>query len=114
MTPAMQERGVVIVGAGPAGISAALSLRDLGIRSELVDQADQVAASWRGRYDRLRLNTGRQFSHLPGRRYVKGTPVCPTRDQVVDHFDRHAREEGVTLRLLTRVDRIDRRPRAGG
>ncbi len=66
-----------------------------------------MAASWRSRYDRLKLNTGRQFSHLPGRRYPKGTPVFPTRDQVVEHLDRHAREDGVDLRLYTAVERID-------
>lgn len=103
----MPDRSIVIVGAGPAGISAALSLRDKGIRSLLVDRADVVAASWRGRYDGLRLNTGRQFSHLPGRRYPKGTPVYPTRDQVVAHLDRHAREDGIELLLNTTVDRID-------
>lgn len=103
----MPERAVVIVGAGPAGISAALSLKDKGIRPLLIDRADAVAASWRGRYDRLRLNTGRQFSHLPGRRYPKGTPVYPTRDQVVAHLDRHAREDGIELWLNTTVERID-------
>lgn len=103
----MPER-VVIVGAGPAGISAALSLKDKGIRPLLVDRADAVAASWRGRYDRLRLNTGRQFSHLPGRRYPKGTPVYPTRDQVVAHLDRHAHEDGIELQFNTTVERIDR------
>lgn len=105
----MPYRSVVIVGAGPAGISAALSLKDKGIRPLIVDRADAVAASWRGRYDRLRLNTGRQFSHLPGRRYPKGTPVYPTRDQVVAHLDRHAREDGIELLLNTMVERIDRR-----
>ncbi|OBK65558.1 NAD(P)/FAD-dependent oxidoreductase [Mycobacterium sp. 1165178.9] len=107
----MSER-VVIIGAGPAGISAALSLKDKGVRPLLVDRADAVAASWRGRYDRLRLNTGRQFSHLPGRRYPKGTPVYPTRDQVVEHLDRHAREDGIELHLNTAVERIDQH-RAG-
>ncbi|OCB21461.1 hypothetical protein A5644_17230 [Mycobacterium intracellulare subsp. yongonense] len=72
----MLERTVVIVGAGPAGISAALSLKGKGIRTLLVDRADAVAASWRGRYDRLRLNTGRQFFHLPGRPYPKGLHGC--------------------------------------
>lgn len=105
----MADRGVVIIGAGPAGISAALSLKDNRIRPLLIDRADVVAASWRGRYDRLRLNTGRQFSHLPGRPYPKGTPVFPTRDQVVAHLDRHAREDGIDLRLGTTVERIDRR-----
>lgn len=99
----------MVIGAGPAGISAALSLKDNRIRPLLIDRADAVAASWRGRYDRLRLNTGRQFSHLPGRPYPKGTPLYPTRDQVVAHLDRHAREDGIDLRLNTTVERIDRR-----
>ncbi|WAJ46718.1 NAD(P)/FAD-dependent oxidoreductase [Mycobacterium sp. Aquia_216] len=106
----MGDRGVVIVGSGPAGISAALSLSELGVPSLVVERAGEVAAAWRGRYDRLKLNTGRQFSHLPGRRYPHGTPVYPSRDQVVDHFERHAREEGVELRVNTEVKRIDRLP----
>jgi cation diffusion facilitator CzcD-associated flavoprotein CzcO len=104
----MRDRGVVIIGSGPAGISAALSLRDLGIPSLALERAGEVAAAWRGRYDRLKLNTGRQFSHLPGRRYPKGTPVYPSRDQVVEHFERHARAAGVELRVNTEVKRIDR------
>jgi hypothetical protein len=106
----MRDCGVVIIGAGPAGISTALSLKDRGIRPLLVDRADEVAASWRNRYDRLKLNTGRQFSHLPGRPYPKGTPVFPARDDVVEHLDRHAHEDGIELRLGTTVTRIDRHP----
>ena len=65
----MEEQRVVITGAGPAGVATAVSLRDRGVASVLVDRAGLVAASWRGRYDRLKLNTGKQFSHLPGRPY---------------------------------------------
>jgi cation diffusion facilitator CzcD-associated flavoprotein CzcO len=43
----------------------AISLRDRGVRPLLIERADHVGASWRGRYDRLKLNTGRPFSHLP-------------------------------------------------
>jgi cation diffusion facilitator CzcD-associated flavoprotein CzcO len=98
----------VIIGAGPAGVSAALSLKDRGLRPVLVDRADNVAASWRSRYDRLKLNTGRQFSHLPGRPYPQGTPLFPTRDAVVEHLERHAHEDGIDLLLNTPVRRIDR------
>jgi cation diffusion facilitator CzcD-associated flavoprotein CzcO len=86
----------------------ALSLRDRGLSPLLIERGDHVGASWRGRYDRLKLNTGRPFSHLPNRSYPKGTEMFPTRDDVVAHLDRHARESGIELRLGIEVTRIDR------
>jgi hypothetical protein len=103
------EYQVAVIGAGPAGVLMALSLRDCGLRPLLIDRADEVGSSWRGRYDKLKLNTCKQFSHLPDRPYPKSTPVFPTRDQVVEHLDTHAREAGIELRLNTEVCRIDRR-----
>ena len=80
---------VVVVGAGSAGIASALALGDAGLSPVVVDQADRVASSWRSRYDSLRLNTWRRFSHLPGRPYPKGTPTFPSRVQVIEHIERH-------------------------
>jgi cation diffusion facilitator CzcD-associated flavoprotein CzcO len=104
----MSERHVVIVGAGPAGIATALALKHRGLRPLVLDAADDVGSSWRGRYDRLRLNTCRPFSHLPKRRFPRGTPMFPTRDQLIEHLESHAREDGIDLLLGTRVDRIER------
>ena len=104
----MGEHQVVVVGAGPSGVASALALKDIGLRPLVVDQADTVASSWRGRYDRLRLNTCRPLSHLPDRRFPKGTPMFPSRDEVVAHVERHAREGGIELQLGTHIDRIDR------
>ena len=99
------EVPVVVVGAGSSGLAAALSLRERGVRPLIIERADKVASSWRTRYDQLRLNTGRQFSHLPGRRYPRGTPTFPRRDQVVDHIERHARE--FDIRFNTTLTRIN-------
>jgi cation diffusion facilitator CzcD-associated flavoprotein CzcO len=107
------DHPVVIVGAGVAGIAAAVSLSDLGVRSLVVDRGDRVGASWRSRYDRLRLNTGRNSSHLPKRPYPKGTPTFPTRDDVVAHLERHSGERGIELRLDTPVERVVRRTPTG-
>lgn len=104
----MGEHEVAVVGAGPAGISTAVALKDLGVKPVLIERADAVGASWRSRYDRLKLNTGRQFSHVPGRKYPKGTPTFPSRDEVVEHLERHAREDGIELQLNTPVERIDK------
>jgi cation diffusion facilitator CzcD-associated flavoprotein CzcO len=99
---------IAVIGAGPAGVSVALSLRDRGLSPLLIERGDHVGSSWRGRYDRLKLNTGRPFSHLPNRPYPRGTAMFPTRDDVVAHLDRHAHESGIELRLDTEVTRVDR------
>ncbi len=99
---------VIVIGAGPAGIASALALKDVGLAPLVLDRADQVASTWRSRYDGLRLNTWRRFSHLPDRPFPKGTPTFPTRDQLIEHLARHAGEEGIEFRLSTGVDRIDR------
>ncbi len=104
----MSAPDVAIVGAGPAGIASALALKDRGIRPLVLDQSSTVASSWRGRYDRLRLNTSRPLSHLPGRPFPRGTPLFPSRDEFIAHVERHADEDGIEVRLGTRVARIDR------
>jgi cation diffusion facilitator CzcD-associated flavoprotein CzcO len=104
----MSELQVVVVGAGPSGVASALALKDAGIRALVLDRADSVASSWRSRYDRLRLNTCRPLSHFPERPFLKGTPMFPTRDQLIEYVERHAVEDGIELQLRTEVHRIDR------
>ncbi|NEW37807.1 NAD(P)-binding domain-containing protein [Nocardia cyriacigeorgica] len=104
----MSSYQVAIIGARTSGVSAAVALADRGVEPLVVDRADQVGSSWRNRYDRLRLNTGKQFSHLPNRPYSPGTPTFPTRNQVIDHLERHANEDGIELRLGCTVERLDR------
>ena len=104
----MAEHDVVVIGAGHGGIATALALKDRGVAALVVDAAGQVASSWQARYDRLRLNTSRPTSHLPGRSYSNGTPMFPTRDQVVQHIQGNARDAGLELLLRTRVQRLSR------
>jgi cation diffusion facilitator CzcD-associated flavoprotein CzcO len=104
----MSDSDVLIVGAGPSGVASALALKDVGVRSLVLDRAEQVAAAWRARYDRLRLNTARPLSHLPGRPFAKGTSMFPSRDELIAHIESHAHEEGLRFRLGTRVDEIAR------
>jgi cation diffusion facilitator CzcD-associated flavoprotein CzcO len=102
------EYEVVVIGAGHGGIASALALKDRGVAALVLDESDQVASRWQARYDRLRLNSARPTSHLPGRPYPKGTPMFPTRDQVVEHIQGHARDARLELLLETRVQRLSR------
>jgi cation diffusion facilitator CzcD-associated flavoprotein CzcO len=103
----MRTGGTVVIGAGPAGLAAAAELRRRGVPALVLERADVVGASWHGRYDRLRLNTSRWFSKLPGGSYASGTGVFPTRDEVVGYLEDYARDNALDVRLRTHVDRID-------
>jgi putative flavoprotein involved in K+ transport len=108
----MRTGGTVVIGAGPAGLASAAELGRRGVPAVLLERGDGIASSWRGRYDRLRLNTSRWFSKLPGRSYAPGTGVFPTPDEVVSYLEDYARDNALDVRLRTHVERID--PDGGG
>jgi cation diffusion facilitator CzcD-associated flavoprotein CzcO len=102
----------VVIGAGPAGLATAVQLRRSGVPVTVIERAGAVGASWRGRYDRLRLNSSRPFSKLPGARYPAGTPMFPSRDEVVAYLEAYARDNELEIRFRTRVERLE--PHGGG
>jgi cation diffusion facilitator CzcD-associated flavoprotein CzcO len=101
------SREVVVVGAGAAGLASAAELRRRGL-SVIVLERSMIGASWRGRYDRLRLNSSRPFSKLPGSRYARGTGMFPSRDQMIGYLERYAARERLDIRCGVTVHRIDR------
>jgi cation diffusion facilitator CzcD-associated flavoprotein CzcO len=101
------EGQTVVIGAGAAGLAVAAQLRRRGIPAVVLERSGAVGASWRGRYDRLRLNSSRPFSKLPGARYPRGTGMFPSRDQVADYLDDYARRHELDIRFREHVERID-------
>jgi cation diffusion facilitator CzcD-associated flavoprotein CzcO len=79
---------VVVVGAGPAGLAAALRLerRFPGHGEVVVLERSIVAASWRARYAELRLNTTRSTSALPGRPIPRSAGRWPSRDHYIEYL----------------------------
>lgn len=98
---------VLVVGAGPAGLACAAELRRVGLAATVLERAGTLAASWRGRYDGLRLNTSRWFSHLPGQRFPRRAGPFPGRDDVVRYLEAYAARFKLDIRLGIEVHRLD-------
>jgi len=85
-----EEIDVVVVGAGQAGLSVSHELTHAGV-DHVVLERDQVAASWRGRWDSFCLVTPNDTARLPGGEYAGADPrgFLP-RDGVVAYLERYA------------------------
>lgn len=81
---------VLIIGAGPAGLAMAGQLRHRNIPFEIIEQENVVGSTWHRHYDRLKLHTVKQLSHLPHLPFPKSYPRYVSRQQLVDYFDQYA------------------------
>jgi cation diffusion facilitator CzcD-associated flavoprotein CzcO len=90
---------ILIIGAGPAGLAVAGTLAARGLRATVIEKADDLGASWRGHYERLRLHTVKQESALPGMPFPKDYPRYVTRAQMVDYLAAYAARFGIAPRL---------------
>jgi putative flavoprotein involved in K+ transport len=97
----------IVCGAGTAGLAAAAALRAVAVDVTVLERTSQVAASWRTRYDGLRLNTPGWMSTQPGyrasrRRYGE----FPSRDQWIEYLEDYAAHHRIDVRFDQRVRRL--------
>ena len=77
---------VVIVGAGPAGLSTAAALSRQGVDALVLDRDDRIGGSWARRYERLHLHTIRRFSGLAHRRIPRQFPRYLSKDDYASYL----------------------------
>lgn len=78
-----ESEQVVVIGAGPAGLSVAWALKRRGIAPRVLEKTAAVGDVWRNHYEGLTLNTGRFFSRLAGDPIPAAAGRWPRRDDMV-------------------------------
>lgn len=104
----MERETVVVAGAGAAGLSVAAMLGRRGVDSVVLERTNHVGASWRSRYDSLRLNTPRLTATLAGYRMPRRYGRWPTRDQMVEYLEEYARRHRTRIEFDTELLRVER------
>ena len=104
----MRNADAIIVGAGPAGLACAVTMRSAGFNATVLEKADAVGAVWRRHYDRLHLHTDRNHSGLPGMAIPKACPTYPSRAQMVEYLENYAARFDIKPVFDTTVSRIRR------
>jgi putative flavoprotein involved in K+ transport len=103
-----ERREAVVIGAGPGGLAVAAELGRRGIPALVVDRQPNVGSTWRHHYDRLRLHTPRNLSHLPGYPIPRRFGRWVARADVVRYLEEYAAHHKLELRLSTNVEGLER------
>ena len=101
----------IVCGAGAAGLAAAATLGRAGVGAIVLERSDWVGASWRARYDGLRLNTPAWMSTMPGyrasqRRYGE----YPAREDWVRYLQDYTDHHRIDVRFGTAVHKVTASP----
>ena len=104
----MDERiGVVVVGAGQAGLAVSYELTSLGIEHEVLERG-RLGQTWLERWDSFCLVTPNWSVQLPGGAYVGDDPDgFMSRDEVVRHLERYATSFAAPVREGVEVTSLD-------
>lgn len=105
---ATHQAGVVIVGAGAAGLATAACLAQRGVGAEVLEASPDAGHSWATAYDALRLHTVRRFSGLPLYPMPRRYPRYATREQMVAYLRDYAAHFGIQPRFGADVTRAER------
>jgi cation diffusion facilitator CzcD-associated flavoprotein CzcO len=106
--PSLPNSDAIIIGAGPAGLACAMTMRAAGLNAAVLEKADTVGSAWRRHYDRLHLHTDRRHSGLPGMAMPENYPAYPSRAQMVDYLESYAVRFDVRPAFNTTVSRVRR------
>jgi putative flavoprotein involved in K+ transport len=97
---------VVVVGGGQAGLAIGYFLAQQGRDFTILEAANEPAATWRERWDSLKLFTSARYDALPGLDFPGDPDRYPKRDEVADYLTDYARRFELPVELNSKVRSI--------
>jgi putative flavoprotein involved in K+ transport len=97
-----------VIGGGQAGLAMGYELARLGQPFVILDAQEHVGASWRNRWDSLRLFTSAACSALPGLPFPAPPKSYPTKDAMADYLESYAAHFDLPVQGNTKVDTLTR------
>ncbi|HVN55023.1 MAG TPA: NAD(P)/FAD-dependent oxidoreductase [Anaerolineaceae bacterium] len=106
----MPAAPILIVGGGPAGLTTAGALKQIGLDSVILDWSERVGQSWEQRYDRLHLHTVRAYSGLAHFPIPRSYPQYLSKDQYAQYLREYAAHFALNVVPRTLVTRVRQAP----
>jgi dimethylaniline monooxygenase (N-oxide forming) len=111
-TAPIDDIGVCIIGAGPAGLAAGKALADRGIPFDWYEKGSMVGGLWRidndngevAAYKSLHINSSRVRSQFPSYPMPEAWPDYPSHELVAQYFQRFAEDHGLLDRITFRSE----------
>ena len=103
-----ERREVVVVGGGQAGLAIGYLLAQQGRDFAILEAAGELAATWRERWESLRLFTSARYDALPGLAFPGDPDRYPSKDEVADYLTEYARCFDLPVELGSRVSSVSR------
>jgi putative flavoprotein involved in K+ transport len=82
-----RDPAVLIVGGGHAGLTAAATLKAIGVEALVVDRMERVGDNWRKRYHGLKLHNQVYSNHLPYLPFPKTWPNYIPKDKIANWLE---------------------------
>jgi putative flavoprotein involved in K+ transport len=105
---APERRDAVVVGGSQAGLAIGYFLAQQGRDFTILEAAREPAATWRQRWESLRLFTSARYDALPGLAFPGDPDRYPGKDEVADYLTDYARRFELPLELGSRVRSVSR------
>jgi putative flavoprotein involved in K+ transport len=102
------DREVVVVGSGQAGMAIGYFLKEQGRDFTILEGRDSPAAAWRGRWDSLKLFTPVRYDSLPARAFPGDPDSYPGRDDVVEYLTDYAKAFELPIEVNSAVRAVRR------